>query len=363
VFGHIQSDALLLEVGFLAIFLTGGSRIVIWLYRWLLFRFMLFSGLIKLLTHDQSWARLTALDFHYETQPLPTPLAWYAHQLPEWFQQLSVLAMFGIEVGLPWLIFMPRRLRIVAAGGFLVLQIAISLTGNYHFLNLLTLFLCLFLFEDRPLAARLPSWVAARAHDRFPAPGRLATAGAAALAAILVASSLTQTWERLERRTPPEPLATLATTASRFGVSNFYGFFGVMSTTRREIVVEGSKDGELWHAYEFRYKPGDVRRCLRWNVPHQPRLDWEMWFAAGESPEQNPWFGDLLRKLLEGSPRVLGLLASNPFPDHPPTYVRGMLYRYRFTTPGERAATGDCWVREPLLPYTPPLCLDSWAPP
>jgi predicted DCC family thiol-disulfide oxidoreductase YuxK len=363
VFGHIQPDALILEVGLLAIFLTWGSGIVIWLFRWLLFRFMLMSGLVKLLTHDLSWAQLTALDFHYETQPLPTPLAWYAHQLPEWFQQLSVLSMFGIELVLPWLIFMPRRLRFVAAWGFLVLQIAISLTGNYYFLNLLTIFLCLFLFDDRALKAVLPARLTSRVDYRLPVPGTLATAAAAVFATSIVAVDLALTWQRIEQRPLPEPLAALVETASRFGITNFYGFFGKMTTVRREIVVEGSRDGEHWQAYEFRYKPGDVHRCPSWSIPHHPRLDWTMWFAAGESPYQNLWFGDLLYRLLEGAPPVLGLLAHNPFPDQPPAQVRAMLYRYRFTSSAERDATGDCWVREPLGVYVPPLSLESWQAP
>jgi len=360
VFGNIQPDALIIEVGLFAIFLTAGSRIVIWLFRWLLFRFMLLSGLVKLLSHDPSWAQLTALDFHYETQPLPTPLAWYAHQLPEWFQQLSVLSMFGIELVLPWLIFMPRRLRFVAAWGFLVLQIAITLTGNYYFLNLLTIFLCLFLFDDRALAGLLPARLTAQLRYRLPAPGRLATAAAAVLATVVVVVNLAVIWKRVEQRELPEPLASVAATASRLGVTNFYGFFAVMNTTRREIIIEGSLDGEHWQPYEFRYKPGDVHRCLRWSIPHHPRLDWTMWFAAGESPYRNPWFGDLLYTLLKGSPAVLALLDTNPFPDQPPKWVRGTLYHYRFTTPAERAATGDCWVRELLGPYVPPLSLKNW---
>jgi hypothetical protein len=362
VFGNIQPDALILEVGLLAIFLTAGSRIVIWLFRWLLFRFMLLSGLVKLLTHDASWAQLTALNYHYETQPLPTPLAWYAHQLPEWFQQLSVLSMFGIELVLPWLIFMPRRLRFVAAWGFLVLQVAITLTGNYYFLNLLTIFLCLFLFDDRALATVLPSRLVARLHFRLPEPGRLATAAAGLLASIVVATNLAVIWKRIEQQPLPEPLATLAATTSRLGITNFYGFFGVMNTARREIIVEGSLDGEHWRTYAFRYKPGDVHRCLSWSLPHHPRLDWTMWFAAGESPYRNLWFGNLLYQLLQGSPQVLALLADNPFPDEPPKWVRATLYAYRFTNPAERAATGDCWVRQWLGPYVPPLSLESWAP-
>jgi predicted DCC family thiol-disulfide oxidoreductase YuxK len=361
VFGHIQPDALILEVGLLAIFLTAGSRIVIWLFRWLLFRFMLCSGLVKLLTHDPSWAHLTALNFHYQTQPLPTPLAWYAHLLPDWFQQLSVLMMFGIELVLPWLIFTPRRLRFVAAGGFLVLQVAITLTGNFYFLNLLTMFLCLFLFDDQALARLLPAQLAARLRFRQPGAGRLATAAAAALASVVVAVNLAVIWQHIEQRPLAGPLDALVATTSRFGVTNFYGFFGVMSRVRREIIVEGSLDGKHWRAYEFRYKPGDVHRCLRWSIPYHPRLDWTMWFAAGESPFRDPWFGDLLYRLLQGAPPVLALLANNPFPGQPPKWVRATLYRYRFTTPAERAATGDCWVRERLGPYVPPLSLQSWA--
>ncbi len=361
VFGDIQPDALILEVGLLGIFLTAGSRIVVWLFRWLLFRFMLLSGLVKLLTHDASWAHLRALDFHYETQPLPTPLAWYAHHLPEWFQQLSVLTMFGIELGLPWLIFMPRRPRFVAAAGFLVLQIAISLTGNYYFLNLLTIFLCLFLLDDRALVALLPARLVARVPYRLPNPGRLATWAAGVLAALIVSINLAFTWGRIERRPLPAPLAEVVETASRFGVTNFYGFFGVINTVRREIIIEGSMDGEHWKPYEFRYKPGDVRHCPRWSIPHQPRLDWTMWFTAAEPPYRNPWLGDFLHKLLQGSAPVLTLLGQRPFPDGPPTWMRVSLYRYRFTTPAERAATGDCWARKPLGLYVPPMRLSDWG--
>jgi len=363
VFGNIQPDALILEVGLLAIFLTAGSRIIIWLFRWLLFRFMLLSGLVKLLTHDPGWASLTALDFHYETQPLPTPLAWYAHQLPEWFQQVSVLSTFGIELVLPWLIFMPRRLRFVAAWGFLVLQIAITLTGNYYFLNLLTMFLCLFLFDDRALAGLLPSRLTAHFRFRLPEPGRLATTAAGVLAALVVVVNLAVVWKRVTSRELPEPLASMAATTSRFGITNFYGFFGKMNTVRREIIIEGSQDGEHWQAYGFRYKPGNVHRCLRWSIPFHPRLDWTLWFAAGESPDFNPWFGDLLYALLKDAPPVVALLADDPFAGHPPRWVRGTLYRYRFTTPQKRAATGDCWVRERLGLYVPPLSLRSWESP
>jgi predicted DCC family thiol-disulfide oxidoreductase YuxK len=362
VFGDIQPDALILEVGLLALFLTGGSRIVIWLFRWLLFRFMLMSGLVKLLTHDPSWAQLKALDFHYETQPLPTPLAWYAHQLPEWFQQLSVLSMFGIELLLPWLIFMPRRLRFVAAFGFLILQTAITLTGNYYFLNLLTMFVCLFLFDDQALARVLPARLVAQVRYRLPEPGRLATAAAAVLGSVVLVVNLAFIWQRIDARPLSGPLATLADTTSRFGVTNFYGFFGVMNTVRREIIIEGSLDGEHWRAYPFRYKPGDVHRCPRWSIPYHPRLDWTLWFAASESPYRNAWFADLLYRLLQAEPPVLALFADDPFSGERPALVRANLFQYRFTTFAERAATGDCWVRKALGPYVPPVGLEDLPP-
>jgi predicted DCC family thiol-disulfide oxidoreductase YuxK len=358
VFGGIQSDALMLEVGFLGIFLTGGSRIVVWLYRWLLFRFMLVSGLVKLISRDPSWANFSALEFHYETQPLPTPLAWYAHQLPEWFQQLSVFTMLGIELILPCLVFLPRRPRFVAAWGFIVLQVAIALTGNYHFLNLLALCLCLFLFDDRAVEGAFPAVLQRRAARRITGAGRAATLSAAILAIVVVPSNLIQAWERFGPGHPPAPLASVAGAVSRFGVSNLYGFFSVMTTDRREIILQGSRDGERWRDYELRYKPGDPQHCPRWSIPHQPRLDWQMWFAALGSPYRSPWLGDLLYRLLEGSEPVLDLFAENPFPAQPPAYVRGMLYRYRFSTPEERAATGACWARESLGSYTPVLSLD-----
>ena len=178
----------------------------------------------------------------------------------------------------------------------------------------------------------------------------------------MVVTDLAITWQHIEQRPLPGPLASLVATTSRFGITNFYGFFGVMNTTRRELVIEGSMDKVHWRPYEFPFKPGDVHRCLRWSIPYHPRLDWTLWFAASESPYRNPWFGDLLYRLLEGAPPVLALLAENPFPDAPPAWVRVTRYRYRFTTPAERAASGDCWVREPLGPYVPPLSLENWAP-
>jgi hypothetical protein len=199
--------------------------------------------------------------------------------------------------------------------------------------------------------------------QQFPSPASVASGSTAALAIVLVVSNFAQAWDPFGHRRAPEPLASLAAVVSHLGITNTYGFFGVMNTRRPEIVIEGSRDGHRWLPYAFRYKPGDPHRCPTWNIPHQQRLDWSMWFAAGKSAFGSPWLGTLMHRLLEGSPEVLGLLAHNPFPDHPPKYVCALLYRYRFTTPAERTASGDCWTRELLRPYTPPIGLDNWTQP
>ncbi|MEE8428604.1 MAG: lipase maturation factor family protein [Gammaproteobacteria bacterium] len=357
VFMSFQWDILLLETGFLAIFLAGGSRIVVWLYRWLLFRFMFLSGAVKLLSHDPSWANLTALNFHYETQPLPTPLAWYVHHWPEWFHQVSVGATFFIELVVPFLIFLPRRLRHVAAGSFLLLQGTIVLTGNYNFFNLLTMALCLFLFDDRAIKRILPHGLAQRALSSVPRPGRVATVSASLVAAVILTTSGAMLGAKLGQHQLAEPFAFIVRYVAPWQIVNNYGLFAVMTTTRPEIIVEGSNDARTWRQYEFTYKPGDTARRPTFIIPHQPRLDWQMWFAALGSAQRNPWFQGFLVRLLQGSPDVLALLDHNPFPEGPPTFVRASLYRYRFSTPDARAATGKWWVRVPIGMYVSPIRL------
>ncbi len=334
-----QWDSLLLETGFLAIFL-GRNQIVAWLFRWLVFRITFLSGSVKLLSHDPTWRNLTALDFHYHTQPLPTVLAWYADKLPHSFQRASTLLVLVIEIGAPFLIFMPRLIRMFGAACLIGLQILILLTGNYAFFNILTIALCLFLFDDQALA-----WIR---KPKIPEPARLPRVIAAALAAVILTLGLTRMIETFSGETAPEPLRTFARAAAPFQVVNSYGLFAVMTTTRPEIIVEGSSDGENWQAYEFRYKPGDLRRAPRWVAPHQPRLDWQMWFAALGNYRSNLWFVGFAARLLEGSPQVAGLLEKNPFPDHPPRYVRALVYEYSFTDRETRRRTGEWWSRKPL---------------
>jgi predicted DCC family thiol-disulfide oxidoreductase YuxK len=343
-FMGFQWDSLLLEVGFLAIFLSGGSRIIVWLFRWLLFRYVFLAGAVKLLSGDPTWHGLTALEYHFWTQPLPTPLAWYAAQLPAWALAGGTAAALAVELGCIFLIFMPRRLRAAAALSVLLLQLLIVLTGNYNFFNLLTMLLCVFLFDDAALRRLIPRRLASSAQRRAPHPARMATVIATVLALIVVPVGLDRIWQTLVRADLPV-LGAVTRLVAPLQIVNPYGLFAVMTTTRPEIVLEGSEDGEHWREYVFRYKPGPLSRPALWNIPHQPRLDWQMWFAALGTVQENPWIANLALRLLEGSPSVLGLLYSNPFADGPPHYVRAQLYEYRFADRPTRLQTGQWWVR------------------
>jgi hypothetical protein len=372
-FLSFQWDNLLLEAGFLAIFLAPlqllprptreapPSRLVVWLLRLLLFKLMFSSGCVKLLSGDPTWRNLTALMFHYQTQPLPTWPGWYAQQLPAWFQKFSCAAVFAIEIGAPCLIFAPRRIRF--AGGALLagLQLLILLTGNYTFFNWLTLALCLLLLDDFLLAKIIPPklrrWLPPGPQPsmvnhprRWPRPLLIV------VAAIVLAGSGFMLAATLGFQSPLlAPFGWVAEQLAPFRSVNNYGLFAVMTTQRNEIIVEGSNDGVNWLAYEFKYKPGDVNRRPAFVAPFQPRLDWQMWFAALGSAGQNPWFESFCQRLLQGSPDVLALLAKNPFPDHPPRFIRAEFYNYHFTSLAEKRATGAWWRREFIGEYLPPV--------
>lgn len=363
-----QWDNLLLEAGFLSIFFAPRqlwpglareappSRIVLWLLRLLLFKLMFSSGCVKLASGDPAWRNLTALAFHYQTQPLPTWIAWYASQLPLWFQKFSCAAVFAIELGAPFLIFMPRRIRFFGGAAIVFLQVLILLTGNYCFFNLLTLALCLLLLDDFILQKILPACHAQRGENQQSARWPLACT--VPLAVVFISVSLLQVIAIFGVRSPLlTPVAVVDEWLAPLRTINGYGLFAVMTTERREIIVQGSNDGVHWRDYEFKYKPGDIRRRPVFVEPHQPRLDWQMWFAALGDSRQNPWFENFCVRLLQGSPRVLALLQKNPFPDRPPRYVRAELYNYQFTNFAERRATGAWWKREYLGEYLPPVSL------
>ena len=370
-FLSFQWDALLLETGFLATFLapielrptwdtrTPPSRVMIWLLRFLLFRLMFSSGFVKL--GDETWTQLLALQFHYETQPLPTPVAWYAHQLPSWFHQFSVAIMFLIELLVPFAIMGPRRVRHCAGFAFLFLMALILLTGNYCFFNWLTITLTIPLFDDAFWRRILPTRLSNR-FDKAPfqAGGRKRKlrwgyAIAGTLFGILGACALGTTIlpESGLRDVFRGPLTIVAP----YRLANTYGLFANMTTIRPEIVIEGSDNGVTWREYPFRYKPGALNGRPRWVAPHQPRLDWQMWFAALSSPERNRWFRPLLVRLLQGEADVVALFATNPFPDKPPRYVRALMYQYNYTRWDEGRGTGNWWKRQLLGEYVPPMSL------
>lgn len=355
VFMGFQWDMLLLECGFLAILLPGNSPIIPWLYRFLLFRFIATGGFVKLASGDPSWLNLTALLFHFETQPLPSPLAWYAHLLPEGFLLAVAAAVLIIELPVSLMIFLTRPFRLFAAACFFVLQGGILLAGNFNFLNVLVIALCVFLLEDRNLKAIFTAKAQAEILGKFQPPSHEAHAESAMVALFVLSVCGGMLWQTSVREAPAQPIHAFVRAADTLGIVNDYGRSTVLATERKEIIVEGSDDGQTWLAYGFKYKPGDLAKPLAWNIPHQPRLDWQMSSAALGEAEQNPWLQRFMGKLLEGSKPVLSLLDHNPFPDHPPHFVRASLYRYSFTTLTERRQTGQIWRRAYIGPYLPAM--------
>ncbi|HXT01567.1 MAG TPA: lipase maturation factor family protein [Elusimicrobiota bacterium] len=357
-----QWDALLLEAGLIAVLLapwgprrsrTETSRGALWLMRLLLFKLMLQSGLVKILSGDPAWRRLTALLYHFWSQPLPTPAAWYASLLPGGVLKASCGLMFAIELGAPWLLLGPRRVRAAGAAAIAALMLLIAVTGNYGFFNLLTWVLCLAALDDSFLGL---SRLAPDARPK-PAPawrGRVIGVFAAAwLAASGAAWALS-----MGKRPPLEGAwsALLAAVEPLRSINN-YGLFAVMTTTRDEIVVEVSADGRDWKEWPFKWKPGDPRRAPPIVAPHMPRLDWQMWFASLGAP--SPWFNNLLFRLLQGDAVVEGLLGPSPLGRERPAYARAMLWSYRFSTPEERRADGSWWVRARKGLYFPVVSLPA----
>ena len=347
-FTGFQWDALLLEAGFLAFF--AGSPLLVWAYRFLLFRLMFESGAVKVLSGDPNWRNLHALRFHFMTQPLPNPVAYYAYRLPYWMLDSMTALVLVIELAVPFLLFVPWRLvGQIAVAVLMLLQLAIILTGNYAFFNLLTLVLCLCGLDDRtfePLAHLLR-----RTFPRRPTPKWL-RAGASACVAVLMllgGISLVSVFK---------PGTFLPAAIEPFEIVNTYGLFANMTTTRPELIIEGSNDEVNWREYSFRYKPGELHRGLPQIAPYQPRLDWQMWFAALGDVSENPWTRNLIYRIATGERSVLGLLEPPPF-QTPPRYIRVLIYNYDFTTPSERARTGAVWQRKLLGTWFGPVSLNT----
>jgi predicted DCC family thiol-disulfide oxidoreductase YuxK len=351
-FMSYQWDTFLLEAGFLALLLSFAERPGIWLLRWLLFRFMFMSGVVKLLSGDPNWWNLSALSYHFFSQPLPTPVAWCAAHLPPSVLRFATAAVFFAELALPFLIFCPRRLRFGAACGILLLQGCILITGNYNWFNLQTMLLCLLLFDDAALRRILPRplvrLLQARKESQVP---KGVSRFVAAVGVLLVFCSLVEMDTRFGG-TPPAFARAVDQLIEPLRLVSSYGLFAVMTTERNEIVIEGSRDGIEWREYAFRCKPGDVTRRPPWIIPHQPRLDWQMWFAALDDPRRVPWFAHFLERLLRNEPAVTALLEKNPFPDAPPLYIRAQFYAYTFSGSQEKSK-GVWWQRRLLGLYFP----------
>lgn len=361
-------EILLLETGILAVFLAPLLRgsafdekqppsvIVVWLLRWCLFRIMLGAGLIKI-RGDPCWRDLTCMIYHYETQPLPNPLSWYFHQSPAWFHQLEVLFNHFVELIVPWTLIGPRRLRHIGGVFLVVFQLTLILSGNLSFLNWLTLALCISAFDDGALAGVVPRRWRRRAADMpavSPSWARTATVGAYAV--LVVWLSVGPVRNMIGAR------QAMNASFDRLNLVNTYGAFGSVGKERNEVILEGTddetpSDSARWREYEFKCKPGDVMRRPCVVAPYQPRIDWQIWFAAMQSIDTNPWLVHLVAKLLHNDPGALRLLANDPFPEKPPRFIRAELYRYRFAPPGD--TSGAWWQRERLGSYMPALSADD----
>ena len=350
-------ESLLLEAGFLAIFLGPATMeppaAVIWLFRWLLFRVMLGAGLIKM-RGDPCWRDLSCLDYHFETQPMPNPLSRIFHLLPPWLHRAGVLFNHLAELVLPILYFAPQPLASVAGGLTALFLLSIIVSGNFSWLNWLTFFLCAATFSD----PQLP-FLQAKPVLTIPPPPLFAAAVWGLVILVLIRS-----WDPVRNLISPGQV--MNTSFDSFHLVNTYGAFGSITRDRYEIVLEGTEDEALgpatrWQEYEFRGKPGNPRRVPGLFAPYHLRLDWLMWFAAMPSRERPLWLLRLVGKLLEGDRQVLGLLRHDPFPAHPPRHVRALYYLYRFTTRAEFRRSGNRWHRELVGDYLPPLSLSSPA--
>jgi len=356
IFLMFQWDTLLLEAGFLAIFLTGRpSHLLLFLFHWLLFRLRFMSGVSKIASGDPSWSNLTTLNYYFETQPLPHAGSWYFHQLPEWLLQSGVVLVLFTELIVPFFIFLPRKFRISAAVITIFMQSIIIATSNHNWINLLTIVLCLFLLDDDILKKILPRRLC---FYLLPGSGvedsRRVTKKNYALpvfAFMILFSSTVAFTSMVTNVQFSETLRKSTALIRLWGIGHMFHVFPNMQTERHELQIEGSYDGVEWKAYGFKYKPGALDKKPAFIIPHQPRLDWMIWFVPPRPQGMMYWFDGFIKRLHEGSPQVIELLEHNPFPEKPPVYLRVQVYQYWFTSAEERAETGQWWKREYLGPF------------
>jgi hypothetical protein len=369
-FGQYQSDGMLLEAGFLSLFVAPGgwwpgwgrkslaSRAAVFLLLWEWFRIYFESGAVKLLSGDRTWRNLTAMYEYYQNGPLPTWIGWYLQHLPHWFQRATAGATLGMELVLVWMAFLPRRWKIACFCIVTMWQVVVIATANYAFLNYLVLVLAVLLLDDRALLWLVPlRWRAgvesAETHEVRPLTA-LSGIGVAVAAVMLTWIAYVTTAEMVEMFWPEAPLWSAPVAALEpLRIANQYGLFAVMTPHRYEIEFQGSEDGKTWETYTFRYKPQDVKERPGIYAPYQPRFDWNLWFASLTTWQQAQIVPLTEERLLEGDQDVLKLFREDPFAGRPPKLVRAVLWQYWFSTPEEKRTQGVWWTRKLLGTYAP----------
>ena len=357
-FSSYQSDGMLLEAGLISCFFAPKgvwpklgiadppSRMSLFMLRWEWFRIYFESGVVKLLSGDPHWRDFTAMDEYYQNGPLPTWIGWYVQHLPHWYHAATVVITLAIELVIVWAVFLPRPFRLACAAGVTALQIGIIATANYAFLNYLVLVLGVLLLDDA-VFARWP-----RLTVEQPVVGLtrrnviVRRIQAAVLGVICYTTVVTFLFQGATFWAVPSRLL------APFRIANAYGLFAVMTEARYEIEFQGSRDGQTWVAYPFRYKPQDPNERPGIYAPYQPRFEWNLWFASLGPWQQSPWVVQAQQRLIEGSPSVLRLFRRDPFGGKPPALVRTVLWQYWFTDLATKRKTGAWWRRTELGPFT-----------
>ncbi len=355
VFYSFGWESMLLEVGFYMIFLGplywAAPVLIIWMIRWMLFRVEFGAGLIKI-RGDQCWRNLTCMDYHHETQPQPNPVSWFAHRLPAVFHKIETFGNHSVQLVIIWGLFFPQPVAGIAACLIILSQLYLVITGNYSWLNFLTIFLAFSGFSDHFFNIVL-GIIPPTVHS-VPFGYLILTI---LLSFVILYLSIKPAMNMLS------PTQMMNFSFNPIHLVNTYGAFGSVTNQRYEIIIEGTRDKTIdgnsdWHEYEFKGKPGNPGRISPQIAPYHLRLDWQMWFAAMSfHPASHPWFRPLVAKLLQNDKPTLKLLGKNPFRHNPPTYIRARLFQYQYTNLSERRKTGKWWKREFVSQYLPPVSL------
>lgn len=350
-------ESMLLEAGFIAIFLGSNQLAVpllaILLLRWMLFRVEFGAGLIKI-RGDKCWRDLTCLNYHHETQPMPNPFSWYFHNLPQQIHKLEVVGNHFFQLVVPWGLFFPQPIAAISAGLIIFSQLWLVASGNFSWLNWIVIILAFSGFNNVQLAGiirLLPPETLLR-----PATQEVFVIAATVLIVFL-------SWWPVKNLVSRRQLMNAS--FNPYNIVNTYGAFGSVTKKRYEIVIEGTDDIAVtpqtkWRKYEFKGKPGNLKRQPSQFAPYHLRLDWLMWFASLDPKRQKHWFLPLAEKLIRNDKAILKLLRHNPFPDIPPRFIRARYYLYQFTTPQERKETGQWWKRTLIGEYLPPIFLKQY---